>query len=223
MSATLPASGDASRDRSWFITGRWQEYEGEARANLLRVIGIGAFYAIELINYHGLHLGFLELPRQADVTPQFHRVVTALAVAWTMSALAIHLCLSRQVFPAALKFVSTAVDLLLLTTILMLADGPRSPLVVGYFLVIALSGLRFNLSLVRFSTVGALIGYLALSGYVRWISERNELRVPRYHQLMMLLAIALTGIVLGQIIRRVRGLADDYAERMSRAPASPSN
>ena len=34
----------ARDDREWFIVGRWQEYEGEARANLLRIAGIGAFY-----------------------------------------------------------------------------------------------------------------------------------------------------------------------------------
>lgn len=214
MSAPLPVASDSSRERSWYIAGRWQEYEGEARSNLLRVIGIGAFYAIELINYHGLNLGFLELPKQQDITPAFHQAVTALAVAWTMLALAIHLCLTRQVFPAALKFVSTAADLVFLTTILMLADGPRSPLVVGYFLVIALSGLRFNLPLVRCATVGAMVGYLVVCGYAWWNPERG-LRVPRYHQVMMLIALALAGIVLGQIIRRVRALADDYLRRMS--------
>lgn len=40
----------AAEDRDWYIIGRWQEYDGERRANLLRIIGIGAFYLIELIN-----------------------------------------------------------------------------------------------------------------------------------------------------------------------------
>ena len=44
----VPATGD---DRQWFIVGRWQEYEGEGRANLLRIAGIAAFYGIELANY----------------------------------------------------------------------------------------------------------------------------------------------------------------------------
>ena len=43
---TQPSRGD----RQWFIVGRWQEYEGEGRANLLRIAGIGAFYCIELAN-----------------------------------------------------------------------------------------------------------------------------------------------------------------------------
>jgi hypothetical protein len=212
MSATRPLIDVAQGDRSWHIVGRWQEYEGEARANMLRVVGVAAFYAIELINYRGLNLGVLELPRRADVTPEFHRAVTALAIAWTMLALGVHLCLTRQVFPAALKFVSTGLDFVLLTAILALADGPRSPLVVGYFLLIPLAALRFNLPLVRCATVGAMLSYLAINGYARWFTER-DLRIPRYHQLMVLVALALTGIVLGQIIRRVRGLAEDYARR----------
>src|SRR5436190_2171935 len=123
MSA-IRAADAVQGDLTWHIVGRWQEYEGEARANLLRVIGIAAFYAIELVNYHVLSLGFLELPRQSDVTPQFHRAVTALCVCWTMLALGVHSSLSRQFFPAFLKYASTAVDLTLLTTILVLAAGP---------------------------------------------------------------------------------------------------
>lgn len=204
---------ERDRDLPWHIVGRWQEYEGEHRANLLRIVGIAAFYAIELVNYHGLHLGFLDLPKQEGISTSFHQAVTALAVAWTMVGLAVYLCLSQRVFPSMLKYVSTALDITLLTVIIILADGPRSPLVVGYFLLIVLSGLRFHLVLVRCATVGSVVGYLVVSGYARWFAERGDLRVPRYHQIMLIVALALTGITLGQIIRRVRTLAVDYASR----------
>jgi hypothetical protein len=198
-------------DRQWFIVGRWQEYEGEARANLLRIVGIGAFYIVELVNYYGLRLGFFEMPKVVDQS--FHQAVTALAVAWTMIGLAVLYCLSHRIFPAALKFVSTGSDVVLLTLILIVASGPKSPLVVGYFLVIALAALRFNLPLIRFATVGSMVGYLFLLGYTKWFTA-GDFRVPRYHQIIFLLALALTGIVLGQAIRRVRGLARDFAARM---------
>jgi len=200
-------------DRQWFIVGRWQEYEGEARANLLRIIGIAAFYIVELVNYHGLRLGFLEMPKVDEVNQSFHQAVTALAVAWTMVGLGILLCLRGHIFPAQLKFVSTGCDIVLLTAILTVADGPKSPLVVGYLLLIALSTLRFNLSLVWFATGGSMAGYLFLLGHARWF--RDETRVPRYHQLMFVLALVLTGVVLGQVIRRVRWMAQDYADRMA--------
>ena len=202
-------------DRHWFIVGRWQEYEGEARANLLRIIGIAAFYTIELINYHGLNLGFLEIPKVEEVDKPFHQAITALSVAWTMVGLGILLCLRRQVFPAALKFISTGCDIVLLTAILTVADGPKSPLVVGYLLVIALSTVRFNLPLVWFSTAGSAAGYIFLLGHAKWFREAT--RVPRYHQLMFLLAVLLTGVVLGQVIRRVRSVAQDYAARLDHA------
>ena len=58
---TTPLPGGS--DRSWYIVGRWLEYEGESRANVLRLIAIAAFYVVELINYHGLNLGLIELPQ----------------------------------------------------------------------------------------------------------------------------------------------------------------
>ncbi len=214
-SARAP-SGDT--DRQWFIVGRWQEYEGEARANTLRIIAIGAFYIVELINYHGLQLGVFEMPKVADQT--FHQAVTALAVAWTVVGLGVLFCLSHRFLPRLLKFVSTGCDILLLTLILVVASGPSSPLVVGYFLVIALAGLRFNLPLVRFATVGSMAGYLCVLAHARWFA--TELRVPRYHQLIFLLALALSGIVLGQVIRRVRHMAREYADRLAAAGKSDS-
>jgi O-antigen ligase len=103
----------------------------------------------------------------------------------------------------------------------MVADGPRSPLVAAYSLVIAVAALRFRLRLVWFATLGSMAGYLVLLGYARWFAGRDEslfgprdLSVPRYQQLIVLFALALLGIVLGQMIRRVRALAEDYARRL---------
>ncbi len=94
-------------DQPWFIVGRFKEYDGEERANLLRIIGIAAFYVIELINRYGLRLGFLKIPPVVDVDERFHLAVTALAIAWTMVALGVWLCLKNQIFPAPLKYITT--------------------------------------------------------------------------------------------------------------------
>jgi hypothetical protein len=212
--ATAPHAGPEADDRQWYIVGRWQEYEGEGRTNLLRIAGIAAFYIVELINYHGLDLGFVEMPRIRD--RPFHLAVTALAVAWTMAALAVLLCLRRHVFPAALKYLTTGGDLVLLTCVLTVAEGPRSPLVAAYFLILALAALRFSAPLVRFATAGAMAGYLVLLGYAAWFAPR-DIAVPRYHELIVLLALALTGITLEQVVRRVRAMARAYAERIAAA------
>lgn len=194
-----------SRARHWFIVGRWQEYAGESRANLLRIIAIGSFYTVQLITFEVYKVG----------EEEFHRSVTALAVAWTMAALSVHLCLKRNVFPAALKFLSTAVDIVLLTGVLIIASGARSPMVVGYFLIISLAALRFKLRLIWCATLGSMAGYLFVLGFDKWYHNMPEERsVSRHEQLIMLLAIGLTGIVLGQIIRRVKYLAEHYVRRL---------
>lgn len=208
-----------ARDRHWYVARRWQEYEGERRANLLRIIGIGSFYIIHLMQFYGLRIGVLQLGEGGEVSRRFHVQVTLLAVIWTMLALGMLLALRQRIFPGWLKLLSTGADLVLLTAILLVADGPQSPLVVGYFLVIVLATLRFSLPLVRWATVGAMLGYLCLLGCAKWpetFGKGNvDLRVPRYEQLIVLVALALTGIMLGQVVRRVRTMAEDFADRVN--------
>jgi hypothetical protein len=206
--ATVAAASKG--DRQWFIVGRWQEYEGETRANLLRTVAVGAFYIVELLRFY-----VFEKANPEQLT--FHRQATMVAVAWTMVALAILLCLRLRIFPAALKYVSTACDLVLLTALAAMNQGPKSPLVLVYFLVIALAALRFSLGLVWFSTVGGMLGYWSLVGLFdkKWFDADHT--VPPTTQLVTLLSLALTGIVIGQVVRRVKGMASEYAERRAAA------
>jgi hypothetical protein len=218
--STIPASAAAATtpvpgadDRAWYIVGRWEEYEGEARANLLRLAAVAAFYAIELINYYGIDLGFIRFPKIRD--PAFHRTVTAIAAAWVLLGLGVHIWLRMHFMPAALKYVATGLDVVLLTLLLMVADGPRSPLVVGFFLIPAMATLRFQLRLVWFATIAAMLGYVWILGWARWIEDVRDVRVPRYHELIVLTALALSGLIQGQVIRRVKSLAAEYARRLA--------
>lgn len=205
-------------DLSWYIVGRWREYEGEAQANLLRLAGIAAFYLVELANYRGVRLGFLNLPQVVD--RPYHLAVTSVAVAWTMVAIAVHLCLSRRIFPSGLKYTSTVGDLVFLTCVLVVSNGPASPLIAIYFVVVALSILRFSLPLVRVATMGGMASYLFLIGYAKWFGPES-MRVPRYHQILFFLALGMTGIILGQSLRRMKSMAEEYAARRSACETRP--
>jgi hypothetical protein len=217
-------------DRSWFITQRWQAYDAEARANLLRIIAIGAFYLVHLWTYFSSQgrppqFGFLQMADAGEISKQFHVIVTLLAAAWAMLALGILLCLQQRVFPRWLPYFSTGCDIVILTSIICVADGPRSVLVVGYFLILVLATLRLSLPLVRFATAACALAYLFVLGCAKWpdsfgFDKLNphlaDLRVPRYQQFIMLLSIALAGVMLGQIVRRVRHLALEFAELSER-------
>jgi hypothetical protein len=225
------AAGDAAGDEAWFVAQRWQAYHGEARANLLRIAAIGSFYALHWWHYLGSsgrlpNWGVLQLSEAGTVDQRFHLLATLLALAWIAAATCVHLCLRQRVFPRWLPFASTAVDLAMLTAIASIASGPRSPLVAGYFLIIALAGLRFSLPLVRCATIGAALGYVCLLGVAKWPERFGrdaaiDLRVPRYHELIMLAALVLCGVFIGQIVRQARHVAEEYAARAG-APRSHS-
>ncbi len=200
-------------DRQWYIVGRWEEFGGEARANLLRIVAIGAFYGVQLAQHY-----LLATPTTESTA--FHQRATAVAVAWTLVALAVMVSLRLRLLPAGLKYAVTACDLLLLTALASLAAGPHSPLVLGYFLIIALSALRFSLGLVWFATLGAMAGYWLLVGLEdaktsRWFDAQHA--VPPVTQLITMLSLGLTGIVIGQVVRRVKSVAEEYADRRAKA------
>lgn len=194
-------------ERQWFIARRWQEFSGEARANLLRLLAVGSFYAVQLLHFYR----FANRDEQ-DVV--FHQRATGVAVAWTLVALAILLCLRVRLFSAALKYVTSVCDIVLLTALASLARGAESPLVLGYFLIIALSALRFSLHLVWFCTVMSMLAYLSLVGLVdqKWFDAEHA--IPPATQLLTLLSLAFTGIVTGQTVRSSRSIASEYSARM---------
>jgi hypothetical protein len=89
--------------------------------------------------------------------------------------------------------------------------------VVLYFLVIAAAPLRLSMGLVYMAALGAIVGYLFLLGhYAYWVVGYERyyaepaLRIPRTHQVIMVLALGAAGIVAGQVVRQMRRVAEGY-------------
>ena len=159
----------AEADRNWFITQRWQAYDAESRANLLRIIAIGLFYLVHLWSYFGSqgrlpNYGFLQIAESGEIIQKFHLLITLIAVAWAMLALGILLALQNRIFPRWLPYLSTGSDIVLLTSMVCLGGMARSPLIVAYFLVLILATLRLSLPLVWFATAGCGLAYFFVLG-----------------------------------------------------------
>lgn len=200
----------SERPSAWHVTRRLAALRGEERANLLRVIGVAVFYALEVLNYRGLSLGGLRVAPVDGVDADFHAMATALAVAWIALAAAVLVALKSHLFPPALKYVSTGADLVLLTAVLTLADGPRSPVLLALLLVIVLAGTRLDRGLVAFATAGAVAGYgfVLLDVGVR----RPALQVPPHWQLTTVAALILCGVVTSAILVEVRRAVEAYSD-----------
>jgi len=196
-----------AKSKSWHIASRWQEFEGEMRSAILRAILVVAFYSIQLIHH-------LTLEVVGDLDRVFHRHVTLAAIAWLFLSMSILIALRGGFMPPLLKYVATGIDICLVTLLAWLGHGPSSPLVQALFLVLAVASLRFRLGLVWFATIAAMVGYMLLVGSVdtHWFDATHT--TPILTQAITLCSLASTGIVLGQLVRAPRRMADAFMERV---------
>jgi hypothetical protein len=200
-----------SQDR-WADARRLEAWAGEARVNLIRALALVVFYG-----HHLLHVYVLQ--DDPGVAGVFHAEVTAIVIAWTAAVFALYVCLSRRWVPPALKFVATFWDLLLVTALVIVSpEGPRSPLIFLYFVVVAASSLRLSLPLVYFTTLGAWGGSLIFMGYYVFLHIGREayyaagcpFRVSRTSEVVFLLSLGAVGLVAGQAVRQARRLVEGY-------------
>jgi hypothetical protein len=207
----------AERDDRWADAQRIESWAGEVRVNLIRLAALLAFYGYHLVNVYF----FRDDPASAGA---FHVAVTALVLAWSIGVVVLHLCLSRRWVPPALKYVAVLADILFLTMLLAVAGGPRSPLVVLYFLVIASAVLRLALPLVYVATVASIVSYVMLLGhhayilvgYEKYYAQGSPERIPRTQQVIFVLALAVAGFLAGQVVRQTRRLVAGYSVSVER-------
>lgn len=202
--AQPPPAGGQDHEAPWTAAGRAEEWAGELRVNLIRMVAIAAFYGQHLINYY--------VRKMADLTPEYHLVVTGIALSWTAAALALHVALAGRRQLPYLKYAAVAWDCFMATSLLIVSDGPRSPLLVLLFLIVATASLRVHLRLVWVASVLVLLSYGAVCAHSRWV--RPESRVPVHHHVIFALALGSAGLLAGQAVRQTRRFARDYADRV---------
>ena len=183
-------------------TARWEDarrvesWAGEVRVNFIRASAVAAFYGHHLLRQYVLG--------GTRTTPEYHQTVTLVAAAWVLLVVALHHALARRFWPPWLKFGSSALDAALVTLLMLPGGGPRSPLAILYFLVLAASALRLSLRLVWATTAFTLLGYLGTVLFT--IVRRPEWRIPHDEQVVFMLGLLGTGLVAGQMVRQARRL-----------------
>jgi hypothetical protein len=207
-----PKGDNAMSQDRWAEARRLEAWAGEARVNLIRALALVVFYGHHLLHVYVLH----DDPAAGGV---FHAEVTAIVIAWMAAVFVLYVCLARRWVPPALKFVATYWDLLLVTALVVISpEGPRSPLIFLYFVVVAASSLRLSLPLVYATTFGAWGGALVFMGYyvflevgrAAYYAPDSPFRVSRTAQVIFLLALGAVGLVAGQAVRQARRLVEGY-------------
>lgn len=213
MASSLKPPPAINPSLPWHITSRLGEYEGEARVNFLRLLAICSLYSVHLLNYF-----FFSTPELG--LQNFHRMISLIAGLGVVFAATSSVMLTKQFFPAWLKYFMTLGDLALITIAASIPygqgaqpEGANSPLVLAYFLVIAMTSMRLSLGLVWFATLGSMACYYALVGMVdkTWFDADHAVAPVR--QLFTVICLGSVGVIIGQGVRRTRAIAEDFVKR----------
>ncbi len=204
-------------DERWADARRLEAWAGEARVNLIRAAALVVFYGHHVLDVY-VYGG--------DRSPQimaYHAEVTAIALAWTVAIFLIHGCLTRRFVPPALKYAATFWDITMISALLIASpDGPRSPLLYLYFVVLASSSLRLSLPLVYAATFGIMAAALIVMGYYVFYKVGREAyyapdstyRIARSSEIIFLLSVGAAGLFAGQVVRQARRLVGGYPVRV---------
>jgi len=181
---------------------RLEERAGEARVNVIRVVALTLFFGQHIVRY-------LLWNADGSITPQFHQQVTSITIFWGLTALAIFVALQRDTWLPWLKYAAIALDVLGVTSLLIVARSPNGAFVPLYLLVIASAPLRLSLPLVYFATISAAFGYLAYLGTYAWVQigakryySQADLRIPPSSEILCVLTLLIAGLLAGQAVRQ---------------------
>ncbi len=162
-----------------------------------RLIGLAIFAAIVQVNY--------QLSDQAGLS--LHLQVLGILAGWALASALCQRLLSAGRFPDSIRTVWAAIDVLLLTTVLILTENQGSGLVVCYPLLIVAAGLWFRVGVVWFTTITAALAY----GLLVLTQEAREF-LPHHH-VIFLVALGVLGFMVAYQVKRVRVLSQYYEHR----------
>jgi hypothetical protein len=195
----------------WEAARRIESFAGEIRVNRLRLAAIIIFYARHLID---IYLN----PLNRQFSGRYHLWVTFIVLAWTAEVIWLHWALSHRRVGEKLKFISVIWDLVMVTMLGIVAGGPKTPLMLLYFIVIASAPLRMSLRVVWVATLGAMAGDAIVVMYYAWYVigfhkyyATPEVRLSRSAEFIWFLSLGVAGLLAGQVVRQMRRLTGGYA------------
>jgi serine/threonine-protein kinase len=147
-------------------------------------------------------LNFLYTP--APDVPLYCGVTTVEAI-WLTSAVVLHRFARRKHESEWVPMAWMSIDVALLTALLAIRVAGASSLVLGYALLIAVSGLWNRIRLVWLTTALSMLGY-ALLMCENWLLSDGPVD-SNHHPNIILPGLVVLGFLIGQQVRRIRALS----------------
>jgi len=176
-----------------------------------RESGLAARLAIMLVV-----MGIIETTYFVNPGPFYNRLEIRLSFGvWAALAWVLQWMLRREKTAGLARVVWALTDPILLLIVLRLAPPSIGTILVGYPVLVAASGLWFDVRLVAISTAACMISYIAV------LFRTDEVTTPWHYPLIFIAALAVIGFMVGFQVHRVRTLSRYFEQ--SRPPDPPSN
>jgi len=138
---------------------------------------------------------------------RFYWARMAIFSIWAITSIVLQKLLTRPRWKDPICYIWAAVDIILYTSLLMFADPPRGPLLIGYPMLIVASGLFYRRTFVLFMTTGCTLGFLVLV----LLSGQTDFIKPDFCAIFIT-GMAVIGLMLSAMIRRIRAICTYYDE-----------
>jgi len=147
---------------------------------------------------------------------RFYAEVSILLAVWAGISLICQQFLDSRRWSIPARFVWGTLDsILLLVVLLLLADGAASPLVIGYPLLIAGSGLWFRVRFVSLMTGLSLVSYgiVVADFYLRRVELQARFDTNPDRHIVFCVALIVLGGTVAYLVHRVRTLSSFYGRQ----------
>jgi eukaryotic-like serine/threonine-protein kinase len=180
----------------WARARRWRRREPNLA---VRLVGLAVMMALTSYNHFGAGAS----------DPVRYRRVMLLLGAWAVLSCVFQLILRRTAAQIRVRVAWAATDVALLSTILLALEAFDSSLLVGYPLLIAASGLWFQVRLVWATTLFCVLGFLLLT---RAADAPAVVGGSTPFANIFLAALLVTGYVVAHQVKRIWALRSFYEQ-----------
>jgi eukaryotic-like serine/threonine-protein kinase len=183
--------------------GPWQRLRRWGRREPALVYRLGALalcLVILQVNYHVA----------GNVALDLHLSVMGVVVLWGLASVVCQRLLRVAGWGDTVRYAWAAADVVLLASLVLLDEAVVSPVVIGFPLLIAASGLWFHVRLVWVTTVLVVVAYCCL---VLESLLHHGAVVGIHKHIMFVVGLAVLGFVIAYQVQRVRALSRYYEHR----------
>ncbi len=140
-----------------------------------------------------------------------HWEVQGSIAGWALASWLFQLCLRQDRGAEAARYAWSATDVALLTFLLILTSYQQGPMLVGYPVLVACSGLWFRVRLVWFTTAASLAAYGVILAFP---NANSKVEWQPHEHVVFLVALIVIGFGVASQVKRVRALSRFYQQRV---------